>query len=229
MSDKSSQPVIRHYEADDRSQVRDIAFQTGYMGESIDWQWRHQESWSEIVTGYYTDREPESASVVEIGGKVVGYLLGCKNTEEAPDPGMVGLQQTLRHGLALRTGTAGFIWRTAADTIADTTLHRVKQSELRLNDSRWPAHFHINLLSEARGQGIGSQLVKNWLEELDEHDISGCHLQTLTESTASNSIKFFEAHGFRRLGRATLLPGMRSHTGGRIRDQKMVIDISKTP
>ena len=33
------------------------ATSTGFMGEPVDWMWRDQESFSDIFTGYWTDRE----------------------------------------------------------------------------------------------------------------------------------------------------------------------------
>ena len=80
-------PVIRPYESRDREAVRRVCFETGYMGDPIAWQWRDAESFADLFTSYYTDHEPESATVVEIDGRVVGYLLGCRDTRHAGQPG----------------------------------------------------------------------------------------------------------------------------------------------
>jgi hypothetical protein len=69
---------IRAYQPADRGAVRDISFRTGFMGESAAPFWRHAESWADVWTSYYTDREPESLSVGTIDGRVVGYLAGCR-------------------------------------------------------------------------------------------------------------------------------------------------------
>jgi hypothetical protein len=77
---------IRPYRAEDRARVREIAYATGYMGESPAWYWRDAESFAEIWTGWYTDHEPESTFVADDGGDVVGYLAGCVDTARAPSP-----------------------------------------------------------------------------------------------------------------------------------------------
>jgi len=71
---------IRAYRTSDRADVRMISFLTGFMGDSAASFWRHEESWADVWTSYYTDREPESLSVATLEGRVVGYLAGCRDT-----------------------------------------------------------------------------------------------------------------------------------------------------
>src|SRR5437868_443829 len=104
-------PTIRPYEPRDRDAVRDICYVTGYMGDPVDWQWRDRESFSDMFSGYYTDREPESALVVEIDGVVRGYLLGCVDSEKAWNAAAIAARHVVRRGIAFRRGTAGMVWR----------------------------------------------------------------------------------------------------------------------
>ena len=78
--------VVRQYRRADRAAVRRTCFETGYMGDPIAWQWRDAESFADLFTGWYTDREPESALVVEQEGEVVGYLLGCRDSRQVTPP-----------------------------------------------------------------------------------------------------------------------------------------------
>ena len=71
---------VRAYLPADRDAVRDISFRTGFMGESAARFWQHADSWADVWTSYYTDREPESLSVAMIDETVVGYLAGCLDT-----------------------------------------------------------------------------------------------------------------------------------------------------
>ena len=50
---------IRAYRRSDRERIRFIAFETGYMGEPVDWLWRDRESFADLITRYYTDKEQE--------------------------------------------------------------------------------------------------------------------------------------------------------------------------
>jgi ribosomal protein S18 acetylase RimI-like enzyme len=219
MADMEGAVRIRSYRPGDREAVRDICHRTGYMGEPADWYWRDLPSFAAVWTGYYTDREPESAFVAERDGRVVGYLLGCVDTARAPSATDAILRQAARRLLLLRPGTAGFFWRSLGDVLWDA---RVPPGELR--DPRWPSHLHIDLLPEGRGVGAGSGLMRAWLERLSTLGSPGCHLVTLAENR--NAIAFFERMGFRRHGPPSLLPGMRTRKGARMHEQILVREVS---
>ena len=65
---------VRGFVAGDREAVRDISYRTGFMGESAESFWRHKDSWADLWTSYYTDREPQSLYVATMDDSVVGYL-----------------------------------------------------------------------------------------------------------------------------------------------------------
>jgi ribosomal protein S18 acetylase RimI-like enzyme len=217
---------VRAYDRDDRIRVRDVCYQTGYMGEPIDWQWRDTESFADMFTGYYTDCEPGSAFVVEVDGVVSGYLLGCLDSRRAWNPGTVAGRHLVRRGIGLRPGTAAVVWRTFGDAVVDVARRRVKLSDLEFADPRWPAHMHIDLAPPARGRGAGRRLVQAWFAVLRERGITGCHLQTMAENTGA--IAFFTAVGFRRLGDPQLVPGLRARDGGRLHSRVMVTELELT-
>jgi GNAT superfamily N-acetyltransferase len=210
---------IRPYRAEDRTRVREIAYATGYMGESPAWYWRDAESFAEIWTGWYTDHEPESTFVADGGGDVVGYLVGCVDTARALSPRDAVVRQLVRRQLFLRPGTAGFFWRSVVDTLRDG---EVPSGELR--DPRWPAHLHINLLPAARGKGAGRGLVGAWLGRLRSLGSPGCHLGTLAENRSG--IAFFRSVGFEPHGPPQRVPGMRTREGARMHEQLMVRSLS---
>lgn len=106
------------------------------MGEPADWFWRDAESFAEMFCGYYTDREPEPAFVVEIDGVVSGYLLGATDASAAWNPAAVAGRHILRRGIAFRRGTGPFIWRSMKDGLVDLGMRRVKVSELDFAWSR---------------------------------------------------------------------------------------------
>ena len=93
---------IRRFRPEDRDAVRHICFVTGYMGEPVEWMWRDQESFADMFSGYYTDREPESTLVADIGGKVQGYLLGCRESSRAWNPAAVAGRHMVRRGFRRR-------------------------------------------------------------------------------------------------------------------------------
>jgi ribosomal protein S18 acetylase RimI-like enzyme len=205
---------IRPYGSADREAVREIVFSTGFLGEPADWYWRDAKSFADVWSGYYTDREPESAFVAVDGGAVLGYLLGCVDTRRAPSPRAAILRQLWRRKLLVRPGTAGFFWRSIGDALRDPHV-----PSGALDDPRFPAHLHIDLLPAARGRGAGRGLVEAWLDRLRALGSPGCHLGTLAENTSA--IRFFERMGFARHGPPTLVPGLRTRAGARMHQQLM--------
>lgn len=222
MGDAPADVRIRAYVPSDRPAVRRACFVTGLMGDPIEAQWSDAESFADAFCGYYTDREPESALVAEQDGSVVGYLLGCVDTRRAWNPGLVLGRHILRRGLAFRRGTAAFVWRSFADIAGDAARRELPPSDVF--DERWPAHLHIDLLPEARGQGVGGALMRRWLATLRERGIPGCHLETMAENAAA--VSFFASCGFTPRGGPKSVPGMRARDGRRLHVQLMVQPLS---
>jgi ribosomal protein S18 acetylase RimI-like enzyme len=211
--------LIRRYEPADRAGVRRVCFETGFMGEPVGWMWRDQESFSDIFTGYWTDREPESARVAALNGEVVGYLLGCTDSRNVWNIGKLVARHALVRGVAFRPGTAGVFRRMFTDGISDALHKRLPPPTYY--DKRWPAHLHIDLLPVCRGRNVGATLVSGWLDSLKSRGIPGCHLQTMAQN--QNAIAFFEKMGFEKLGRPQGAPGFRTKTGERMSVQLMVL------
>lgn len=214
--------LIRPYRPRDRDGVRRVCFETGYMGDPVAWQWRDRESFADLFSGWYTDHAGDDALVVTRGAdddEVLGYLLGCRDTRRVAGPGRLVLRHLLGRGLLARPGTAPVLWRTLGDLAAETARHR-RLPPTEVVDDRWPAHLHIDLLPEARGDGVGRALMTRWLDALRADGIAGCHLTTWAEN--DGAIAFFEAMGFRREGPPHPMLGMRSPEGQRHHTQLMV-------
>ena len=65
----------------------------------------------------------------------------------------------------------------------------------------YPAHFHIDLLTRTRGEGIGRTLMERLFTDLRERDIPGVHMGLSARNT--NAIGFYEHLGFRALEHGT--------------------------
>jgi len=214
---------VRSYREGDREAVRRICFETGYMGDPVAWQWRDAESFADLFSGWYTDQEPGSALIAEHGGRVVGYLLGCRDSRTVPPPTVAARRHLLRRGLLVRPGTAPVIWRSIADLATSSTGGR--RPDPAFHDDRWPANLHIDLLPEGRGVGLGRSLVRRWLDSLRSKGVAGCHLETWAEN--DGAVAFFEAMGFARHGEPTPMPGLRSPEGHRHHTQLMVQSLTR--
>lgn len=213
--------VLRPYRPEDRPAVRRICHQTGYMGDPVDWLWRDRESFADLFSGYWTDREPESATVAEVDGEVAGYLLGCRDSRRVWNPAGLMARHMLRRGLLVRPGTAGVLWRMIGDVCVDGARRQVPVPFL---DDRWPAHLHVDLLEVCRGRGVGTALVRRWLARLEDEGVPGCHVETLAENAPA--VAFFTAMGFEPHGRPRPVPGFRSPSGARHHVRVLVRSLS---
>jgi GNAT superfamily N-acetyltransferase len=61
----------------------------------------------------------------------------------------------------------------------------------------YPSHAHIDLLSEARGKGIGRHLMRTIMERLARRGSPGLHLQVNPKNTAAQA--FYRKLGFEPL------------------------------
>ncbi len=223
--DGAGDVVVRPYRPSDREAVRRICYLTGYMGDPVDWLWPDAESFSDMFSGYYTDVEPESAFVAEVGGAVSGYLLGCVDTRRAWNPARVAVRHAFLRGLAFRPGTGRVIWRAVADGVLSVASGKPMPAPFL--DDRFPAHLHIDLLPSARGSGVGAALMRRWLDHLAGKGVPGCHLETMSEN--ERAVVFFEAMGFEPTGDPVVVPGWRARTGGRHHIQVMVRALAQQP
>ena len=205
---------IRAYQPADREAIRRICFETGYMGEPIDWLWRDRESFADLITRYYTDREPESILVATRHGEVVGYLTGCVDSERARGAAVREIRRLLRSGAVLKPGFASFLGRVLIDVARDRGA-----PEEALFGGRWPAHLHIDFLPEGRGKGLGRRIMMQWFDRLRGLGTPGVHLGTFAENHPA--IRFFEACGLARHGAPRRAPGFRTRDGRRMHLQWM--------
>src|SRR5438270_185152 len=72
--------VVRPYRDTDAAEVRRICCDTAWHGQPIDPVFSDRDFLADAVVGAYSRVEPESMFVAESGGKVVGYITGCRDT-----------------------------------------------------------------------------------------------------------------------------------------------------
>lgn len=213
---------VRRYEARDREAVRDVCWQTAFMGQSIRYAYSDRESWVDMYTRYYTDREPESAwVVVDAADRVLGYLLSSLDTRKAESEVWIALRHCITRFLWLRPGTAGFWWRAFWDGLAD--LGKPKRPKLDL--ARYPAHMHCNLLPAVRGRGVGKVLFDTWHADLKARGVPGIH----GEAFASNGVihGLLGKLGYEPYGAPYPIAALRAPDGTRLSGQLVVRALSR--
>lgn len=206
-----SKVVVRDYRPEDRAAVRRISFETGLNGDPIASQYDDEESFADATTAYYTDVEPENAVVAELDGRVIGYMVSCRDARKVWSQARIALRHALTRGLAFRRGTAGFYWRGLWDMI--TGLFRARRPYVDL--SRFPSHTHNNLLPEGRGSSASVEFSYRIFDKLKRAGSPGLHGETLATDRAM--LDFAERKlGYRVIGKPFALPGMRMPNGDRV-------------
>lgn len=192
--------IIRQYCEDDRQFVRDLAFNTAFMGEPALAFFDDQDILADFLTLYFTDYEPESCFVAESKGRVVGYIFGTRNITILKRVFSIKifpplLIKVIRNGAILRKKNVVLFFHFLLSFL---------KGEFRMPDfsRHYPAHLHINIEKDFRNAGIGSRLVEVYLDYLRDKKIPGVYLATISDKAGD----FFKRHGF-----ALLHTGTRSY------------------
>ena len=195
-------PVLRPYAAADRAAVRELCCATAYGEAGLGSFFPDRELFADLMTRYYLEWEPASAWVAEAGGRVVGYLLGCRDTRRQRRVQVARVVPAALAGFVRRGGLA----RMATWRLVGVNLRLPRRGE-RFAEELYPAHLHLGLDAEHRGMDLGHRLVEAFLGQLREAGEPGVHAVVLAENAGGRH--FFEQLEFRPLarGRALRRPG----------------------
>jgi ribosomal protein S18 acetylase RimI-like enzyme len=188
--------IIRRYQPEDREAVRRLCCETGFLGNNIDPVFEDRELFADFLTAYYTDWEPESAFVVVGEGEVKGYLLGSRR------PALQQLYSTYQNiGLAAKLMVRYWRYNAASRKFVHWILmHGWREVPAA---PRRTAHFHINLLPEARSVAVTRELMDQYLRYLHERGEKRVYGQMVTFESRRGS-KMFERYGFKVVNRAQI-------------------------
>ncbi len=179
---------MRKYAPRDREAIRHLCCETGFLGNPIDPVFEDREIFADYLTAYYTDWEPEASFVLEQDGVVKGYLLGSRRPLHQQ---VYGFFQNLRLFLVGMARYSGYR-RETRDFI-----HWILKNSWREVPAapRWTAHFHINLLPEAKGLAGSHGMLKAYCDFLRGHGEKAVFGQMVTFESRRGA-KLFERFGF---------------------------------
>lgn len=197
--------VIRPYTPADRETVRWLCCETGFLGEAIDPVFEDRALFADFLTNYYLDKEPESAFLIEVGGKVRGYLLGCRH------PLRNQLHNFLQN-FGLFATIARRYWRyNAASRKFIYWIFLYGWREVPAAPRR-TAHFHINLLPDARSVTGTRALIDTFLQYLYRCGEKRVYGQ-MTSFDNRRGEKMFQRYGFKLLNRMEITKYRELHPG----------------
>ncbi len=188
--------TIRSYRKSDRDAVRRLCCQTGFLGEPIDPVYEDRQLFADFLTTYYTDHEPESSFVIDVGGEIRGYLLGSRKPLQNQlysfwQNVSLFLKALLRCHRYNSRSRRFILW---------LLMHGWR--EVPAAPRRVP-HFHINLLPDARKMSTTRALMSAYLSYLYRCGEKRVYGQIVTFESRRGE-KMFERYGFKVLNRAEI-------------------------
>ena len=184
---------IRKFQPADRARVRELCCETGFLGKPIDPVFEDRELFADYLSAYYTDWEPESAFVLLVNGEIRGYLLGSRR------PARQQLYNLSNNAALFLRGMARYPRYNAA---SKKFVHWVLRQAWREVPAapRRTAHFHINLLADARSVANARTLTDSYLKYLHENGEKRVFGQMVVFEDRRGT-KMFERYGFKVLNK----------------------------
>lgn len=187
---------IRKFQPADRARVRDLCCDTGFLGNPIDPVFEDRELFADYLTAYYTDWEPESSFVLLLNGEIRGYLLGSRRPFRQQ---CYAFYQNL--SLFLR-GIFRYSRYNAASKKFVQWILRTAWKEVPAAPRR-TAHFHINLLADARQVATTRAMTDSYLQYLHACGEKRVYGQMVVFEDRRGT-KIFERYGFKVLNKSEI-------------------------
>lgn len=187
---------IRKFRAADRDRVRELCCETGFLGNPIDPVFQDRELFADYLTAFYTDWEPESAFVLETDTGIPGYLLGSRHPLRQQAHSFYQNISIFLRAL-IRFPRYNAASRKFIQWIACNGWREVPATP------RKTAHFHINLLPEARNVPSTRALIDAYLTYLKECGEPSVYGQMVTMGNRRGT-RMFERYGFKVINKAEI-------------------------
>ncbi len=181
------QLAIRPYRPADRDAVYAICLGTGDAGGDASALYRDPELIGHVYAGPYLALEPDLCFVLADRDRLVGYVLGTRDSPRFE----AACERDWFSPLRVR-----YPMPDAAETGRDARMKRLIHAGYRADPAlaAWPAHLHIDLLPAAQGRGWGARLLQRFLDRLRELDTAGVH--ALTGPANPRAMAFYGRSGF---------------------------------
>lgn len=196
---------LRSYEPADLGALYDICLKTGDAGQDATALYAEPTLIGSIYSAPYGVLEPDLTvlAVDELG--VAGYIVGAADTRD------FAARQEREWWPALREQHKEPALPADSWTPDQQRIHSIHHPSMAPADivDAYPAHIHMNLLPRLQGAGMGTALLKAWLERAKGAGVRAIHLGASQSNT--RGCAFWQSRGFeplRTVGR-TVWFGMR--------------------
>ncbi|MES2309594.1 MAG: GNAT family acetyltransferase [Verrucomicrobiota bacterium] len=153
--------LVRFFQKKDRAAVRKICADTGFLSKPIDPVFEDRELFADYLTQYYTDLEPESTLVFEMDGEVKGYLMGCRRYR------FNDFYHLFHNAKLVFLGLYRYFFKPYNEASRKFIRWLIFRGWREVPKSpKKMAHFHINLLPEARKLTHAHQMIQGFINYL---------------------------------------------------------------
>ncbi len=192
----TASPIIIHPLApEDAAAVEEICYRTGHNGDDLTGRglFGDRHLFAMLFALHYVRHEREHcfAACERDGGRVVGYILGTRDTAAQERR----FARRMIPPIALRALLFSS-WRHRG--ALSTMLHFKRFGDANRLPERileeYPAHLHINVLPGLHARGAGSSLIARFEEHMRERGARGIHL--VTSEANVKAVPFYLKHGY---------------------------------
>ena len=213
---------VRSYRAEDRPAIRRICADTGFLGNPIDPVFEDRDLFSDFLTAPYTDAEPENCFVLEgPTGAVHGYLTASSDVK--------------KRSRYLRKNVPGWLWQAVRGFLGGYQAPSrkylwwlaVRGRRETPSAPRNAAHFHINLLPEAKSVWATRSLIDAFLESAGKRGVRCVYGQMVTQGDRRGE-RMFARYGFRVTDRRRVTK-FQKYSGEEVFLCTVVKDLAESP
>lgn len=213
---------VRSYRSEDRPAVRRICAETGFLGSPIDPVFEDRELFADFLTSPYTDAEPENCFVLEgPAGGIVGYLTSSRNSRKRNRYLVQHFPKWLWRALR---GMLGHYQPSSRNYLWWLFLRGPRETPSAPRDA---AHFHINLLPEARSVEAVRTVVDRFLVAMREQGVRCVYAQVVTHGDRRGE-RMFARYGFRVTDRRQVTK-FQDHSAEPVTLCTVVKDLAESP
>jgi ribosomal protein S18 acetylase RimI-like enzyme len=185
---------LRQFQSEDLNALYAISLATGHEGGNAAYLYRDAKLMGHIYSAPYALLEPDLVLVVFDGDGVAGFVAGTIDTLLWEDVLERDWWPTLRREYPDPKEASSATW--TADQRRAFMIHHPRRTPRKVADA-YPAHLHLNLLSRVQGQGIGSILLKAWLDLAEKRGAAGVHVGV--NRANQRALRFWSRNNFQDL------------------------------
>lgn len=205
-------PSIRRFETKDLDACYAISLATGLAGRDASHLYRNPRMMGHIYIAPYALLEPGLTLVVEDDTGVAGFVAGTEDTVAWENRLEQDWWPALRQQYADPSSVPSAEW--TADQRRAFMIHHPARTPPAVI-ARYPAHLHMNLLPRLQRRGIGSKLLRAWLDIASRRGARAFHIGVNRENR--DAIQFWRKRAFEPLTLDSLPEGRTLWMGRDIR------------